>query len=483
MRNLNRKGKLIIGGAAAGVILLAVLLIVLLSGGEEPPAVDFTRPAPAFAGYADDEKIPEGIYIGTLYIGGSTRAQAYETVSAAYAGVEDRDVTIYWDGDPVTTSLDAFNVEWGIDEALDTAIRIGKSHGTLGSYFATMDLRMGTYHMELAKTVDREKIEKFVEDVAYDHDIRPKNAKIELVDGTFVVTDGSSGTSTDQKQTVAKIVNSFINTDAESTLTVVAVVNVVEPRITGDMLRNIQTILGQASTIYHEPGNEYGSRSNNVEVATRYINGTVLMPGEQVSTSDLMKDRIEENGYQSGSQMYNGQMEDAIGGGVCQVASTLYNALLKAEIQIDRRSNHSMIIPYLPPSKDAAIAVGSKDLVFTNNLDDPIYLRGETDGTNVIFTVYGKETRPANRTLEFVSVEDSRTKSENVIVYDDTMPEGTSKESGTAHDEVYSHLEKVVYVDGVEVSRETLHSDHYQLSVITETIGTKPTEAASDATE
>ena len=478
MRNLNRKTKIIMAAAAAGVILLTVLLIILLSGGEEPKAVDFRRPAPGFSGYSDDEKIPEGVYIGSLYIGGYSRAQARGMVSEVYAGVENRDVTVYWDGEPVMTSLEAFDVEWGIDEALDTAIRIGKSHGTLSSYFNTMDLRMGTYHMELAKKVNREKIERFVEDVAYDHDVRAVNAKIRLEDGAFVVTEGSSGTRTDQKQTVEKIVNSFINTDAEDTLTVVAVVNVEEPKITGDMLRNVTAILGQASTIYHEPGNEYGSRSNNVEVATKYINGTLLMPGDQVSTSDLMRDRTEDNGYQTGSQMYNGQMEDAIGGGICQVASTLYNALLKAEIQIDRRSNHSMIIPYLPPSKDAAIALGSKDLVFTNNLEYPIYLRGETDGTNVIFTVYGKETRPANRTLEFVSVEDSRVKSERVTVYDDTMPEGTSRESGTAHDEVYSHLEKVVYIDGVEVSRETLHKDHYQLSVITETIGTKPTEAA-----
>ena len=254
----------------------------------------------------------------------------------------------------------------------------------------------------------------------------------------------------------------------------------VEPRITGEMLRNIHNVLGQATTIYHKPEYEYGSRSHNVDVATAFINGTVLMPGDQASTSDLMKERIPENGYETGSAMYNGAMEDAVGGGVCQVATTLYNALLKAEIQIDRRSNHSMIVDYVPPSKDAAIALGSKDLVFTNNLDYPIYIRGETDGTNVIFTVYGKETRPENRTVEYVSVEDSRVKSEPQIIYDDTLPEGTSKVTGTAHDEIHSHLEKVVYENGVEVSRETIHSDHYQMSVETELIGTKPTEPAAE---
>lgn len=482
MKEFVKNYKYVLMGAAA-VLVLALVLILVLSGKKEEAFVNFRQEGPVFTGYTDDEMIPEGIYIGSIYVGGFSKGQAREMISEVYDTVENREVTIYWDGEPVTTSLEAFDVHWGIEEALNEAIRIGKSRGILSSYFATMDLKMGTFRMELAKTVDRDKIVSFVEMTADERDVKPKNAKIELENGSFAVTEGSSGSRTNRELTVAKIVNTFINTDPEATLTVIAAVDEVEPEIKGEQLRNIQDMLGEASSIYLEPGKEHGSRANNVEVATAFINGTVLMPGEQVSTSKMMKDRTEDNGYQSGTQMYNGQMEDAIGGGVCQVASTLYNALLKAELQIDKRSNHSMIIPYLPPSKDAAIATGSKDLIFTNNTDYPIYLRGETDGSNVIFMVYGKETRPAGRTVEYESVEDSRVVSEIETVYDDTLDEGTVKYSGSQHDEVYSHLEKVVYENGVEVSRETVHSDHYQLSILTEIVGTKPTEPAPENTE
>ena len=482
MKEFVKNYKYILMGAAA-VLVLALVLILVLSGKKEEAFVNFRQEGPEFTGYTDDEMIPEGIYIGSIYVGGFSKGQAREMISEVYDTVENREVTIYWDGEPVTTSLEAFNVHWGIEEALNEAIRIGKSHGVLSSYFATMDLKMGTFRMELAKTVDRDKIVSFVEMTADERDVKPKNAKIELENGSFAVTEGSSGSRTNRELTVAKIVNTFINTDPEATLTVIAAVDEVEPEIKGEQLRNIQDMLGEASSIYLEPEKEHGSRANNVEVATAFINGTVLMPGEQVSTSKMMKDRTEDNGYQSGTQMYNGQMEDAIGGGVCQVASTLYNALLKAELQIDKRSSHSMIIPYLPPSKDAAIATGSKDLIFTNNTEYPIYLRGETDGSNVIFMVYGKETRPAGRTVEYESVEDSRVVSEIETVYDDTLDEGTVKYSGSQHDEVYSHLEKVVYENGVEVSRETVHSDHYQLSILTEIVGTKPTEPAPENTE
>ena len=482
MKAFIRNNKIIVIAAAA-VLVLALVLIFVLTGKKEEAFVNFKQAGPEFTGYTDNDMIPEGVYIGTTYVGGYSKGQARQMISEIYSTVEDREVTVYWDGDPVTTSLEAFDVHWGIEEALNEAIRIGRSHGTLSSYFASMDLRMGTFHMELAKTVDRDKIVRFVDDLADERDVKAKNAKIELENGSFVVTEGSSGRRTEREVTVNKIVNTFINTDPEATLTVVAAVDEVEPEIKGEQLRNIQDMLGEASSIYLEPGKEHGSRANNVEVATAFINGTVLMPGEQVSTSKMMKDRTEDNGYQSGTQMYNGQMEDAIGGGVCQVASTLYNALLKAELQIDKRSNHSMIIPYLPPSKDAAIATGSKDLIFTNNTEYPIYLRGETDGSNVIFMVYGKETRPAGRTVEYESVEDSRVVSEIETVYDDTLDEGTVKYSGSQHDEVYSHLEKVVYENGVEVSRETVHSDHYQLSILTEIVGTKPTEPAPENTE
>ena len=81
------------------------------------------------------------------------------------------------------------------------------------------------------------------------------------------------------------------------------------------------------------------------------------------------------------------------GGGVCQVSTTLYNAVLKAELEVTQRSNHSMIVTYVKPSMDAAIAGDYKDLKFVNNLDAPIYIEGYTVGKDIYFNIYGQETR------------------------------------------------------------------------------------------
>ena len=88
----------------------------------------------------------------------------------------------------------------------------------------------------------------------------------------------------------------------------------------------------------------------------------------------------------------NGQVVESYGGGICQVSTTLYNALLYAELEIVERYPHSMLVNYVDPSRDAAIAGDTKDLKFKNNLDTPIYIEGGIDDSNQLyFAVYGKE--------------------------------------------------------------------------------------------
>ena len=100
----------------------------------------------------------------------------------------------------------------------------------------------------------------------------------------------------------------------------------------------------------------------------------------------------------------NGQVVESVGGGVCQVATTLYNAVIRAELEVSMRYNHSMIVNYVPASSDAAIAGTYKDFRFVNNYDTPIYIEGYCSGGIVTFVVYGKETRDADREVSFNSV-------------------------------------------------------------------------------
>lgn len=105
----------------------------------------------------------------------------------------------------------------------------------------------------------------------------------------------------------------------------------------------------------------------------------------------------EENGYAPAASYANGTVVESFGGGICQVSTTLYQAVLQAELEVTERHNHSMIVKYVEPSMDAAIAEGAKDFRFVNNTEAPIYIEGYTYGGKIYFNLYGEEYRSADR--------------------------------------------------------------------------------------
>lgn len=99
----------------------------------------------------------------------------------------------------------------------------------------------------------------------------------------------------------------------------------------------------------------------------------------------------KENGYALAGSYENGQTVQTYGGGICQVSTTLYNAVIRAELKIVERFPHSMTVHYVPRSADAAIAGTHKDMKFKNTFDTPIYIEGKANGSTITFTVYGKK--------------------------------------------------------------------------------------------
>ena len=127
------------------------------------------------------------------------------------------------------------------------------------------------------------------------------------------------------------------------------------------------------------------------------------MPGQELSAGNTMRPFTEEEGYVEAGAYENGEVVKDIAGGICQVSSTLYNAVINAELEVTSRQPHSMIVNYVKPSKDAAIAGDYKDLKFKNNTKYPIYIEGYVAGEEVHFNIYGKDTRAEGRKVEYIS--------------------------------------------------------------------------------
>ena len=131
-------------------------------------------------------------------------------------------------------------------------------------------------------------------------------------------------------------------------------------------------------------------RVENLRIASGYINGTLLMPGDEFSYNKTVGPRTAETGFKEASTYVGTKVEPGYGGGVCQVSRTLYRAVMRANIRSKERRNHSMTVGYAKPGLDATVADGYIDYKFVSTYDFPIYIQGYICGNQVVFKCLGK---------------------------------------------------------------------------------------------
>ncbi len=412
--------------------------------------------------YAKEAVIPEGVYVGDFSLGGMTEDEARKTIENYMTQQSGREIDLKIADQTVTASAGDLGYSWANPDAIEEAVSYAAGGNLVQQYMKMKDIEKNPVHLPLETRVEKEALEKFFQENCGGMTNEPQNAAIARVDGKFVITPGVAGVTIDAEATRQAVDQALAGNPAGEEISVPVAVTKKEPDITEEMLATIQDTLGTFSTDFSSSGS---SRAGNLRNGAEKINGHVLMPGETLSGYECMHPFTTANGYYTAAAYENGQVVDSVGGGVCQIASTLYNAALRAELDITQRQNHSMIVTYVKPSMDAAIAGTVKDIKITNNYSTPVYVEGGTSGRTLTFTFYGKETRPANRVVEYVSETLSRTSAgaptERV---DPSMAPGARRKVQSAHNGLKSRLWKVVTVDGVETERTILHTDTYMAS-------------------
>lgn len=421
--------------------------------------------------YAGETAIPEGIYVGDFSLGGMTEAEAEKKIQAYVDGQAARKVTLEVEDQTVDATAQELGFSWSNPDAVKQAADYEVTGNLIQQYMGLKDLEKDPVHIPLETEVDETKIDTFVKEHCDGLTGEPQNATITRENGKFVITPGAAGMVVDAAATKKAIDEALAGSDSGE-VTVKASVMMKDPDITQEHLSSISDVLGTFSTDFSSSG---AARSKNLANGAAKINGHVLMPGETLSGYECMNPFTTANGYYTAAAYENGQVVDSIGGGVCQIATTLYNAALIAELEITQRQNHSMVVGYVKPSMDAAIAGTYKDIKVTNNYSTPIYVEGQTNGRTLTFTIYGKETRPANRTVEYVSETLSVTDPGAPIERPDaSLAPGARRQVQSAHRGLKSRLWKVVKVDGVETERTLLNKDTYNASKAIVLVGPAP---------
>ncbi len=426
--------------------------------------------------YAQESALPEGIYVGDVSLGSMTQEEAAQEIQSLIDRMAEREVVLNVEGVTAKTTAQELGFAWTNPEVLEAAAGYGAEGNLIQRYMALKDLEKNPVHLALETKVDEVLLESFVKEQCQGLPGEPQNATIKRENGEFVITEGKEGVVVDVEATRQMLEEALGILDGAQVV-IDASVTVAQPEIMAADLESIGDVLGTYSTSFSSSG---AARSKNLEVGSAKMNGHVLMPGETISGYECMQPFTTANGYFTAAAYENGQVVDSVGGGVCQIATTLYNAALKAELEITQRQNHSMLVSYVKPSMDAAIAGTYKDIKVTNNYSTPIYVEGGTSGKTLTFTIYGKETRPANREVSYesktISVNHPGEPKEQL---DPTMAPGTRRQVQSAHTGMKSELWKVVKVDGKETERTLLNSDTYIASKAIVLVG----PAAPAATE
>lgn len=181
----------------------------------------------------------------------------------------------------------------------------------------------------------------------------------------------------------------FYNSTSSSKMTLP--VKKVYPRVDSELLAEIREYeIGRYVTTFKSNNKE---RSRNIELAAEAINNHVVFPNERFSFNEVVGERTEDKGYKRAPVIVKGELSEDIGGGICQVSSTLYNAVDLKGIEITDRYSHSRSVPYVPPGRDAAVSWNGPDLAFTNVFKYPILIRASADKGKMVIRILSSEQR------------------------------------------------------------------------------------------
>lgn len=472
-------------GIRPGIIIVAALIAVLLIVGgvylyvseqaraaEERAAIALAEEEALRKQQEEDQakydaimhsgKYLPGVTVEGVSIGGMTRAEA---ASALQSLIDERtpkgSLTLSYDGKTYQFDLSTLVATSNLDVVLNDAGKLAQSNDMQTALSQAEDVEKNGKNYTLTTQYDFNTVTEYVKGLAAELNQSVKNASIGTVDTvnhTVTMSDAVPGVTVKETELVSAITNAIL-TNNHASIAIPA--ETVEPEVKGEHLQMIEIT---AETSFK------GSTSNrifNIKKGADLINGKVLAPDEVFSTNDTLGVRTYSNGWKEANAYVSGTTDLQAGGGVCQLSSTLYNAVVKADLEVVYRRNHSMPVSYISKGLDATInSVGNIiDFKFKNNTGSDLVIFAWTSGKSVYFKII----RCAFNTTEYDEIRLSAEKvstvypdGEMVVTLDPTLAPGTEViDVPTSNGSVYQSY-KHYYKNGQKVRTEKLAQSTYR---------------------
>ena len=418
--------------------------------------------------FARSRRIAPNVTIGGLSVGGRTVQQATVDVTLALSPILDRTLVLRNGSRRWQVAPAELGARLAVEESVARAYAVARSGSTGRRLAQRFRLVRGPLDIPVQVAVDEAKLQAWVRGLAREVDVSPRNATASVAGGLVKIRPGRTGVVLQVGPTAQQIAEA-IRDGSRGEIDLVATTRA--PDVSAEDLEQFRTVLSQYTTRFQP---RQRARSHNVRLAAKALNGAIIRPGEALSLNKRLGPRQPEFGYREGPAFVDGEIVPETGGGVCQVATTLYNAALRANLDIVERRHHSMPVTYAAPGLDATLYYGVIDLRLRNSAQHPIMVLAQA-GTNTL-TVYVLGRAPDKLEVEIVRDGEATIPHGQKVIEDPTLEPGEKvlEKKGRAGRRVT--VTRIARRNGEVVRAQRLHSDTYRPQDAVIRIGPMPGE-------
>lgn len=445
-------------------------------------------------------KIISNIFIQNYDISNLTQEDAVKKMNNIITSQIPEEITLKHNDYETSISTKELNIQFDTTTAVNDAYKVGRTGNLLQNDLTILETKLQRKQFSLKLSLDTDTLKKQLQDISGKLPDKVKESSYYIEGSNLILTKGETGVVVDVDKTASEIIEQIQNLnvknnsieisteekspsaldidsihselyseakDAYFTQNPYAIfpsengvdfaisideakamlqedkeeyaipLKVLYPSVTTNMIGSeaFPNLLSQYSTSYSTRDQK---RTTNLRLAANKINGTILMPGETFSYNKVVGERTIAAGYQEAPIYVSGKVVDGLGGGICQITTTLYNAVVYANLDIVERSNHQFVPSYAPASRDATVVYGSIDFKFKNNRDYPIKIICSVQNGIANFQIYGLKTDND---------------------YEVTI---SNRVTGTTSNAIYSQAYKILKQNGQVVSSTLLSQDVYK---------------------
>ncbi|MBO6243214.1 MAG: VanW family protein [Clostridia bacterium] len=468
----------------------------------------------------DNEKIIEGVSISGIDVSRLTKKEATEKLEAVYNDKKEKDIKLKYQDYEESLNPTLMEVNYEIEKAIDDALLIGRNGNIFTNNYEILFTLISHKKIDLNMNLNEEVTKQSIDDIGVKLPGIVEESSYSVEGDELIITKGKEGILIDGEGLLQKVKNYLNNSESKEEIIEIPVITKKPEEIDIDKIHNeiykevkdayytkepfavypevegVDFDVEAAKEILKEEKEEYiiqlkitkpkitlaqigeeafhdklstfttrydpsdVDRTTNLKIACQKINGKVILSGDTFSYNSTLGARTVEAGYKNGKIYSNGQVVDGIGGGICQISSTLYNAVLMANLEIVERRNHQFVTSYLPAGRDATVVYGLTDFKFKNTRKYPVRLVASCQNGIATISVYGIKEE-TEYTFTFNTKTISTIPMETKYIDDATLEEGKEvvQQKGTTGLKTETYITKLL--NGKVLSTTLLSRDTY----------------------